>query len=107
MVNSRSYTCWQVPGEGYNNAANSAQRVEKNSVPKQTNPHGDPVHWNTKDSKQNLAEELPFFGWKKSTNDRHKVTSLQVGFPGSGTGTNHWMEIMETEGCWDHWGQRE
>lgn len=37
---------------------------------------------------------------KRATTDRHKVTGLQVGFPGARTetGTNHRTEIMGTEG---------
>lgn len=39
-----------------------------------------------------------FLRGKRSTSDRHKVTGLQVDFPGSGPGMNHCMEIMETDG---------
>lgn len=84
------------------------QKRQKKSVLQQPNPQKDPIHWNTKYSKQNLAGRLCFRGERGKT-DRHKVTGLQVGFPGAGTetGTNHCMEIMGTEGWWDHWGQRE
>lgn len=46
---------------------------------------------------------------ERGTTDRHKVTGLQVGFPGARTetGTNHRTEIMGTEGWWDHRGQKE
>lgn len=45
-----------------------------------------------------LAEDHLGSRGKRSTINRHKVTGLQVGFSGSGTESNHRMEIIESEG---------
>lgn len=97
VVNSRSYTCWKVPDEGYNNKA-AAQKAEKNSVPQQTNPHGEPVHLTTNTTNKIWLRNHLCLRLKKSTN-KHKVTGLQVGFPGSGTRTT-------TATAWRTWRQR-
>lgn len=63
---------------------------------KQTNPHGDPVHWDTNTANKIWLRNHLCLRWKESTSDRQKVTGLQLAFQVMGLGlTTAWRSWRE------------